>query len=125
MGLLRDTYIINDNKGLKDAIRMSNYIAEEKFEFEKGKFEKELEIKNRVDIALTEYEKLKEELKTTKENLSYYRNFFNELVKSIKINPEVLLKSNIVKSEVERSYHSFNNYLHVIFELKDSDINDR
>ena len=118
MGLFKDTYIINDNRGLKDAVRMSNYIAEAQLEFEKGKLEKELEIKNRVDIALNEYLKLKEELKS----LSYYRDFFNQLGRAIKINPEVLLKSKVVKTEVERSPMTMANNLYVIFELKDSDV---
>lgn len=121
MGLLKDTYIINDNSALKDAMQMSNYIAVEQLKFEKGKLEKELELKDRVDIALNEYLKLQEELKSTKESLSYYRDFFNQLGRAVRINPEVLLKSKVVKTEVERSPMKMANNLYVIFELKDSD----
>ena len=119
MGLLRDTYITNkiDTSGIEYQMKRKNDIQERQNIVLNNQ-------RNRVDISLTEYECLKRELENSKNMLEVYQKCFQELGKHLRISPEVLLKAKVVKSEVERVQSSFSNYLHVIFELKDSAINE-
>ena len=117
MGLLRDTYIINktDTSGIEHQMRRKNDIEEKQNAI--------LNItKDRVDISLNEYETLKNDLKETKELLNKYQSFIHDLSKSIKQNPEILLNSKVVKSELERTSLIDGYNLYVIWEIQNKDL---
>ena len=117
MGLLRDTYIINktDTSGIEYQIRRKNDIEEKQNAI--------LNItKDRVDISLNEYETLKNDLEKTKMLLSRYENFIKDLAKSIRQNPEILLNSKVVKSELEKTPLIDGYNLYVIWEIQNKDL---
>jgi hypothetical protein len=78
--------------------------------------------RDRVDISLTEYEELKNELKSKTELLNKYNEFIIELAKNIKQSPEILLNGKVVKSKFERVPYTMSNNLYVIWEFKDCDL---
>lgn len=117
MGLLRDTYIVNkiDTSGIEYQMKRKNDLQEKQNIILN-------QTKDRVDISLIEYETLKEDLKKTKEELDFYRNFYNDLAIKIKQYPEILLNSKVVKSEIERVPRTMNSRLYVVWEIEDRDL---
>ena len=117
MGLLKDTYNITkiDMSGIEYQMKRKNDIQERQ----------NIAINNtrdRVDISLNEYESLKAELKTKTELLNSYTKFITDLAKSIKQNPEILLKGEIITSEFVRMLYTMNNRLLVIWEFEVKDL---
>lgn len=114
MRLLRDTYVINkiDTSGIEYQMRRKNDIQEKQNAILN-------DTKDRVDISLNEYESLKSELKRTTKLLECYQKSYNELGKQLKISPEILLRSKVIKCEVERVPLTLKNNLYVVFELEE------
>ena len=117
MGLLKDTYNITkiDMSGIEYQMKRKNDIQERQ----------NIVINNtrdRVDISLNEYESLKAELKTKTELLNSYTKFITDLAKSIKQNPEILLKGEIITSEFVRMPYTMNNRLLVVWEFEVKDL---
>ena len=117
MGLLKDTYNITkiDMSGIEYQMKRKNDIQERQ----------NIAINNtrdRVDISLNEYESLKAELKTKTELLNSYTKFITDLAKSIKQNPEILLRGEIITSEFVRMLYTMNNRLLVIWEFEVKDL---
>lgn len=116
MGLLRDTYIINqktDTSIIEAQLRKHNDIQEEQNKIVNN-------TRDRVNISLKEYEELKEDLYRTKQLLNSYEEFVRDLAKGIKHSPEILLKAKVIKSEMERVPYKMNNYnIYVVWEIDD------
>lgn len=117
MGILRDTYIVNkiNTTGIEYQMRRKNDIQEQQNLILNN-------TKDRVDISLKEYESLKEELKKTKSILLAHENFLKDLALTIKQEPDVLLKSKVVKSEFERKPMTNSYNLYVLWEIKAEDL---
>lgn len=120
MGILRDTYINipapkTDLSLIEYELRRISDIKEQQYETIKN-------TRDRVDISLNEYESLKAELKTKTELLNSYTKFITDLAKSIKQNPEILLKGKIITSEFVRMPYTMNNRVLVIWELEAKDL---
>ena len=116
MVLLRDTYNITkiDMSGIEYQMRRQNDIQEQQNIVINN-------TKDRVDISLTEYEKLKTELKTKTELLNKYTEFIKELAKNIKQSPKILLKGKVVKSEFKMDPYTLTHKLYVVWEFEDNE----
>lgn len=113
MGILKDTYIVNktDNSSIVNELKRKNDIEQEYLLLSE-------QTKDRVNISLNEYEKLKDKLKDTTDSLKCYENFIVNLSKKLMIDPELLLKSNIKENRVSRNIMTMKDELYVIFELE-------
>lgn len=115
MGLLRDTYITfkNDPSGqyaIADQMKQKNKIEQEQMILLKN-------TRDRVDISLQKYEKLKTDLQDANCLINDYQAFIRELAKAIKCDPHVLLKSKIVYNKLERQPQYMNFVLYIGFEI--------
>lgn len=117
MGLLRDTYVVN-----RIDISKIGYEMKRKNDIQEAQNIVLNNTRDRVDISLIEYETLKEDLKTTKEELEIYKKFHNDLAIKIKQCPEILLNSRVVKSEIERVPMTMSNNLYVVWEIEDREL---
>lgn len=113
MGILKDTYIINETK--LDMSKFNRKIQDLNDTMNEN-CEKEIAARNRVDISLEEYETMKEKIKELDNDLNCYRSFVSELGKKMNIDPKILLDSKILDVEVQRNPMNFNNIIRIIFE---------
>lgn len=115
MGLLRDTYIINNDKSGQDAIakqiEQKNEIAKEQLIFLKNS-------RDRVDISLQEYQKLKKDLQEANCIINEYQEFVHQLAKAVNGDPRILLKSKIVYNSFEKQPQFMNAILYIGFEIE-------
>lgn len=117
MGIFKDTYIVNkiDTKRIEYELNRKNELLKEKNEIEKT-------TKNRVDISLNEYEKLKEENKNQKQLIEEYQKFITDLGKKIHIAPDALLKYKLIENDLSENILHQTYNLHLIFEINKSDL---
>ena len=117
MGILKDTYNITkvNMAGIEREMKRKNDIEEKQNLL--------LNIsRDRVDISLNEYERLKSQVKKQEELINNYSRFFSDLGRMIKQSPDILLKGEVIKSEYERVSSTMSSRLYVVFEYKDGDL---
>lgn len=114
MGILKDTYIVNETK--VDLAPLTRKIEKFTNTMEENN-RKEINARNRVDISLDEYETMKEKIKELDNELNDYRKFVAELGRKINMDPKILLDSKILDVEVQRNPMNFNNIIRIIFEV--------
>ena len=85
---------------------------EEQYKKQNEKLEKELEIRNNFFESYNELKELLEERD----------NFINELAKNIGLNPEILLKSRIVRTNLEETAENGKRRLGVLYEFGLNDL---
>lgn len=115
MGILRDTYIINqidktDNRGIEYQLSKQNKILK-----------RELETKDRVNVSLLDYTNLLEENKKLKFHNEAKDKFLKELGTKLRIDSDLLLKSKNLKVEVCKNPLNLNNVYLVRFEVEGRD----
>lgn len=96
--MLKSTKIsLNLQNELNSAIRHNTRASQEdtdrKLKFEKDKLDRELEVKDRINISRKEYEETKSKI----EHLKLFKYFVEKLSRSIKVSPEMLLKSKSIE----------------------------
>lgn len=116
MGILKSTYIINDNSS--EAINRQNSIISEL----KETIEKQNNIanktRNRANISLSEYENLKKDLEKSKNILNLYENFYHNLGKKLKMDPHKLLDLDLVDIKIFRNPVTLKTIIDIEFEMK-------
>lgn len=92
MGLFKDTYIINrtDTSRTDDLLLGIGFIEKEKLKFEK-------DTKDRVDISLKDYEKLKRKLKSCQDLIEGYEEQWSKFAAFCSIPVELLQEATNVR----------------------------
>lgn len=120
MGILKDTYIVNHIDTTPMYAR--NIILNEQNKILKENAEKDIKARDRVNITLEEYERLKKENKDIKELLNIYQEFYTKFGKMLHLEPKKILNSKLVKVERRNSMESLNDLLHIVFEINPEEV---
>lgn len=72
-------HISNSNEEMASAIRENNGLLIEQTEIEQKKLKHEIETKDRVNISLKQYEEMKSQIETLKEQNEKYINIFERM----------------------------------------------
>lgn len=116
MGILRDTYIINktDTSNISYEMSRKNDIEEKQNEIDNN-------TRDRVNISLKEYEKLKTDLQDANCIINDYQALYHNLGKTIKCDPKILLSSKIIHNSIEKNPMTRKRNLYIGFELEEVD----
>lgn len=117
MGILRDTYIINN----KTDTGPVSYEMSRKNDIEEKRLKIENDTKDRVNISLREYEKLKTELQDANCIINDYQAFYHNLGKTIHCDPKVILTSKIRDVNINKNPLTMKYDLCILLELEEVD----
>lgn len=126
--MLNSNYLkIKESRKQNSILQEQNNILEQSNEFEKEKLEKELEVKDRVDISKKEYLELIKDNKELNQIVAIYKNFFNELYSKIgtlkKVNKCIdLTKAIEIKAEYSEDYATLTDILYLKFKFEKRDL---
>ena len=96
MGILHDTYIINESPDMSPMYRQNELIKEHN-KIIKENTELEIKARDRVDLSLEEYSQLVKENDTLKNKLQSYDKLLNDIGKHIGMDPKILLNCKVTK----------------------------
>lgn len=114
MGLLRDTYIYV--KSNSEAIYAQNGKISEQNDILKKNHQEEMEVKNRVDISLKEYEELKKERDILKSKNEEYNRFIKELSGNWKLPIDILQFCKTKSVEVVNRAETLKQEIYIVLE---------